>query len=292
MNAAGQLLETTTSDGVRLAGFLQQSPESSSNRLALISHGVCGNFYSSSLLDSVCETLHASGVSTLRINNRGRDGIAFHSTNTGFARHGSAYESMADAPLDLAAWATTAKQLGYDHIGAVGHSLGALKTVLWVTENEPQPGPEFLILMSPPRFEPTALRVPSRTKKFETDVATARENIESTRPEAMLKVSHPFPMMITAATFADKYDSGTRWDYVDRLAKISVPTLLTFGEREVTDRESTFRGVETVVRSAIANRPDHQCEVIPNGDHNYTRARRDLCQTISTWLHPISTRTL
>ena len=80
-------------------------------------------------------------------------------------------------------------------------------------------------------------------------------------------------MTISAATFVDKYDSGDRWDYIDRLPSIDKPLLVLFGSKEIEDERSTFHHVDSIVRSVIRDDSSKRCYVVEGADHNYTDRR-------------------
>ena len=120
------LVQTTTRDGVRLNGILRTPPVSGPPAVAFdafcLIHGTGGNFYSSSLFDSLAERFLQLGCAVLRVNTRGHDVMSNAVTARGGRRLGAAYEVVDDCRHDVAAWIDWLKQ-------RVGPRIGLTKAV-------------------------------------------------------------------------------------------------------------------------------------------------------------------
>src|SRR3954454_16733678 len=121
-----ELVTVTTSDSVRLAGYLR-TPDAGSARdpgldLVICHHGVGGNFYNPSFFDRMGDELLARGCAILRVNSRGHDQAYLD----GQRELGSAFEIVDECRLDFTAWLDFAEQRGFRTIGVWGHSLGAV----------------------------------------------------------------------------------------------------------------------------------------------------------------------
>src|SRR5581483_8916205 len=112
-------------------------------------HGTGGNFYSSTLFDTLAERLLSLGCGVLRVNTRGHDGISTAITQRGGRRLGAAYEIVDDCRHDIAAWVSWLVQAAGPRVGLIGHSLGAIKC-LYALVNDPQPAVARLVAISPP----------------------------------------------------------------------------------------------------------------------------------------------
>src|SRR5262245_33347462 len=149
------LVQTTTRDGVRLDGAFQSPTASGAPSLAVDAfcfvHGTGGNFYSSTLFDSLAEHFLELGCAVLRVNTRGHDSISNAVTARGGRRLGAAYEVMDDCRHDLAAWIDWAKEKVGPRVGVIGHSSGAVKC-LYAAAHEPDPAVTHLAAISPPRL--------------------------------------------------------------------------------------------------------------------------------------------
>src|SRR5256885_10306075 len=113
MRYTAELVTTTTSDGVTLAGTLRRPPELHPSTigvdLMILHHGVGGNFYRSTLFDRLSEHLLNAGCAVLRVNNRGHDLLGNEQQNGQPVRLGAAFESVADCVHDWRARADAAE---------------------------------------------------------------------------------------------------------------------------------------------------------------------------------------
>jgi len=290
MQRPGRLVEVQTDDGLRLNGFWQLTSEElacdqSSRRFAwIVVHGVAGNFYNSSLLASISESLLDLGHDTLRINTRGRDPIAYLATPAGNTRIGAAYEMIADSRLDLMAWHVWLRSQGYSRIGLLGHSLGAIKAALVASEALAN-AIDALVCVSPPRLAPEILRSDRKyAQRYLEDLENARELTADGKPETLLSIRFPQPMLISAATFLDKYGRDDPYDYIKMAERINQPSLWCFGLEEIEGPRASFRHCDKALQSVIEGTDNHTLRVIPNADHAYTRARSELNATVSEWV--------
>ena len=81
------LINVTTSDGVRLDGIYQKPTGTTGPLDAVICvHGTGSNFYSSTLFDALAGRLLELGVGVLRVNTRGHDLMSTASTPRGGRR--------------------------------------------------------------------------------------------------------------------------------------------------------------------------------------------------------------
>ena len=294
-NQSGWLVETLTSDGLRLNGFLQTARPKLAPALWIVTHGVAGNFYNSSLLASVSDCLLGQGDDVLRINTRGRDAVCYLATRGGMTRGGAAYEQIDDARLDLAAWSQFAYSQGYQHVHYLGHSLGAVKSILHVvaTASDQQ---TRLICLSPPRLCPSVLSADRKyAQQYQNDVREALEAMARGEPEHLMTIRFPQPMLITAATYLDKYanhqrtgnhtdEEVDRYDYMRHVLQLKCRSLWCFGEHEVRGPRSSFADCDRLLMDAFGHGSTHSIAVVPGGDHAYTGVRDDLTRILSAWL--------
>jgi len=305
-SANGKLVEIQTVDGLRLHGFYQQSTFIQGQVIAgrgntnegprecwLIVHGVAGNFYNSSLLSAISASLLNSGADVLRINTRGRDAIAYFSIGASHSRCGAAYEMICDGIPDIAAWVDAIQREGYDSINLLGHSLGAVKSLLYASESgqDTPAGTHFkklsrLVLLSPPRLQSETLKNDVKyASAYAANLAEAQELCNAGKPESLLTIRYPQPMIVSAATYMDKYGPASHYDYHFLLQRNFCPTLWVFGEHEVRGPRSSFRDADKVLSKAWeSSAPKNQhLRVIPGGDHAYTGVRDLLCQSVIDW---------
>ena len=142
-----ELVVATTPDFVRLHGLFQISSQSPSHLpldAVIILHGLGGNFYSSKLNLRLADTLLELGVSIVLANTRGHDGISMNTVSGRAQTIGAAYEIVDDCRHDVRGWVNWLTERGYNKIGLVGHSLGAIKS-LYAQAYEPQDNVKAII---------------------------------------------------------------------------------------------------------------------------------------------------
>src|SRR5436309_15823013 len=198
------LVQTTTRDGVRLDGaFLAQArddePAVPFDVFCLV-HGTGGNFYSSTLFDSLAERLLELNCAVLRINTRGHDGMSNAVTSQGGRRLGAAYEVVDDCRHDLAAWVDWLVQRAGPRVGLVGHSLGAVKCLyaLLATPRGSPGGPPpvtSVVAISPPCLSYSWFCSNPEGKDFLATFARAEQLVAEGEPAALLDVKLPLPFV-------------------------------------------------------------------------------------------------
>jgi len=291
----GRILDTKTSDGILLHGFLA-IPDAPSDALWLIVHGVNGNFYSSTLLQLLAETALEQECAALRINTRGHDLASFGSSDLP-ARLGSMFEAIEDSTYDLSSWIECARREGFSRIGVMAHSLGAVK-VGYCLANGLQ-GIDRWVALSPPRLN-TQLLLNDRDKcqVFQQHLEQARHWCEEGKGNHIMRVRFPLPNWVSAATFLDKYGSDDKYDYLSWWDRIRIPTLWAFGELEVRRGSANFFNADQHLRERIhtrissqsslddptSNGPKHEVDVIDSADHSYRSTRDALRQRLSDWI--------
>ncbi len=301
-SAFGKLVETQTIDGLRLHGFFQESQVSPDTHAIgrecwLIVHGVAGNFYNSSLLSSISASLLSIGADVLRINTRGRDAIAYFAVGSAHSRCGAAYEMICDGAVDIAAWVDAVQRQGYEKINLLGHSLGAVKSLLYAsqcdTESKLESNSEKialklsrLVLLSPPRLQSNTLKDDAKyASAYAANLAEAQQFCDAGKPETLFTIRYPQPMIVSAGTYIDKYGPASRYDYHSLHDRNTCPTLWVFGEHEVRGPRSSFRDADKVLMDTwkSSGARSQSLQVVPGGDHAYTGVRDLLCHSVIEW---------
>jgi hypothetical protein len=278
----GKLVQSVTSDGLKLDGFLNAAP---GQKVWLIFHGVNSSFYSSSLLRELALFFNESGYGYLLANNRGHD-LCSLSFGAIPQRVGSQFENVSECVYDFEAWQEFLLQNQMVPHGLAAHSLGAVKGAYWLSQKITLPKISRFLALSPPRLH-TEL-IADGTKKgeiFVKQLEHARELCSAGEGERIIRVRFPMPTWVSAATFVDKYGSGSKYDYLNALSKIEIPSLWTFGGVEVTQGMKNFLHADLSIRqiSEAESLHQHRSAVIDAGDHSYTGVRSMLFATISDW---------
>jgi alpha/beta superfamily hydrolase len=281
-----ELVQAWTSDGLRLDGCFQ----SASGTLTVpvdafcLVHGTGGNFYSSTLLETLAAGLLSLGAAVLRVNTRGHDGISTASTAKGGVRQGAAYEVVDDCRKDLAAWTAWLRQRGLKRVGLLGHSLGAVKC-LYAAAQESSLDSACVIALSPPRLSYSWFCSSPEAEQFLQTYRQAEHLLEESRPGELLEVKLPLPFVITAAGYCEKYGPDERYNYLHFISSVGCPVLVTFGSIELQSNMA-FRGAPEALGKIRRQQP-LMVETISGGDHFYGAVRQELSVRIQEWLRQL-----
>jgi pimeloyl-ACP methyl ester carboxylesterase len=282
------LVQTTTRDGVRLDGMLQMPTVASTwpvEGLCFV-HGTGGNFYGSTLFDTLAERCLQQGCAVLRVNTRGHDGISNAVTAKGGRRLGAAYEVVDDCRHDLLAWIDFLKARVGPRVGLLGHSLGAVKC-LYALAHEDALAVERVIAISPPRLSYAWFCGNPEGPAFLETYQRAESLMQAGQPAALLDVKLPLPFAITAAGYVEKYGPDERYNYLRFLSGVRCPVLLTLGEIEAAGNMAFRAAAEAIAE--LGPRAGHvKVAAIGGADHFYSQARTDLVERVATWLTQLS----
>jgi pimeloyl-ACP methyl ester carboxylesterase len=278
------LIQVVTRDGLRLDGIFQAAPAGTAPALPVDAccflHGTGGNFYNSTLFDSLAARLLELGCGVLRANTRGHDGISTAHTDRGGRRLGAAYEVVDDCRHDVAAWVGWLGRRAGSRIGLIGHSLGAVKA-LYALAREPEVPVAALVAISPPRLSYSWFAASPQGRDFLETYHRAERLVEAGEPNALLEVQLPLPFVITAVGYVEKYGPDERYNYLRFADAVRCPTLLTLGGIEV-ENNMAFRGAAEALRGMAP--PRLRVETIAGADHFYSGARKELAVCVETWL--------
>lgn len=282
------LVAATTSDGLRLDGALQEpAPERRAGGGAgrvdavVCLHGVGSSFYGSSLFADLSARLVERGIAVLRANTRGHDLAFVTATPEGAKRCGAAYEIVDDCRHDVAAWIEALRQRGYQRIGVVGHSLGAIKA-LYSQAHAPHPAVTCVVAASAPRLSSQAF-LAADDGRYRAALQTAEDHVKRGQPQTLIEIQFPFPLLITAAGYLDKYGPGERYNVLRFVDRIACPMLLVYGENELQHGGIAFTGLPDALR-AICPEKSLTLHTVAGADHQYSGVRDRFCVAVGEWL--------
>lgn len=279
----GTLEHATTSDGVILHGFLTDSVDA--DRVWVFVHGVNSNFYSSGLLLDLAGRFAREDEAVLLINTRGHDILSFNSGPAPM-RTGSQVENLLSSQLDLDAWFQLVNRKGFEQIMLLGHSLGAIKSILWSVKGIG--ALQGLVAVSPPRMNTNLLTSDvNRGQVFLEHLNDAKQKCLAGEADYVMKVRFPVPMWISAGAYLDKYGSGEKYDYLQLIEDLDIPSLWTFGQYEVEEGSANFKGADLALRKRVSSKESgcekHSVCVVPNADHSYRGVTAQLADCITAW---------
>jgi pimeloyl-ACP methyl ester carboxylesterase len=279
-----------TPDGLRLDGSWQ-SPHDAARRAdaaearsALLLHGAGSNFYAGGLFEQLSPTLLNRGVHVLRVNTRGHDGYYTGRAVAGVIRLGAAYERVADCTLDLSGWLNWLAQRDLLPTVLIGHSLGAIKAVYSQAE-QPSESVAGIIAISPPRLSYSAFQRGPQAESFGQLLREAKQLVQQNAGKTVIESTFPFPMLISAEAFLDKY-GGETYNVVRLAERVPQPAWFLYGEMELREGGVAFAGVPEALREAGKNsHPSRNVQIIEGADHFYVGCYEALAEHVSAAWH-------
>jgi pimeloyl-ACP methyl ester carboxylesterase len=280
-----ELVRTLTPDGMRLDGALLTGDDVASTPVdvALCLHGVGANFYTSSTLEAVMPALRRLGIAVLLANTRGHDSLYTASVAMGRRRQGAAVEFVDECRFDIAGWRKYLAERGLGRILLVGHSLGAIKAV-YSQALEPTPGVVGLIAASPPRLSCQAFKNSLESAPFFDSLTTAEQLVKAGRGDELFLAKFPFPLLISAVSYIDKYGPAERYNILKFAGCVTVPALFIYGSKELESGGIAFAGLPEALGKLPEKRAALNVEVVEGADHNYTGRGESLAAVMSGWI--------
>lgn len=282
------LVRLTTRDGLRLDGALRSPAAEATNSTpfdaALLLHGVQSNFYTSSTFEGISQPLLDLGLNLLQVNTRGHDNVYAGSTALGGRRWlGAAYEIIDECRHDVAAWCDWLAKRGLGRVLLIGHSLGAVKAV-YSQARDPHAAVRGLVAISPPRLSHQAYLAANDNAAYLESLGVAQKLIAEGKPQELFHSNYPFPLLIAAAAFLDKYGPGERYNIVAHVPQLVGPILFIYGGKELEQGGISFRGVPEAIESSTSAGRKCEVRVLENADHLYTGSTAPLARLIGEWI--------
>ena len=285
----GEIVHTITSDFVSLHGFYRESKETlvtnsetGAISAAILTHGLGGNFYSSRLLFHLAQVLESIGIHVVIANTRGHDMIN-SSTWAGKTRSvGAAFEDVADSKMDISAWAYFLAKRGHANIAAVGHSLGAIKSI-YSQAFAPHPNIKNIIALSATRLSYAKLSDSPRGELFRDTIKKCESLVEQNQGHNPIQVPFPFPTWMSPQGYLDKYGPAESFNWLNFIDRIEIPTLMLFGERELNENVA-FEGLRDDLALLTAGWNSLTIQEIEEADHFYTSRFNEVGENILRWL--------
>lgn len=279
------LVRTTTADGLRLDGALL-APTGDAGQTpfdaVICLHGVGSSFYSTNLMEKITPDLQAIGLHVLWANTRGHDLVYTAYVQGRAKRQGAAYEIVDDGRIDIAAWVNFLSERGLSRVVLFGHSLGAIKSV-YTLSHEALPNVRAVVAASPPRLSYKAFMAAS-AQGFAEAMHGAEALVAEGRGEELIEVSFPYPLLIAAGAYVDKYGRAERYNILKFADKLPCPALFVYGEEELKTGGIAFAGLPAAL--AEIRQPTQTLDVvtIPGANHMYAGVQEKLAAAVCEWL--------
>ncbi|ADB18696.1 hypothetical protein Psta_4043 [Pirellula staleyi DSM 6068] len=288
----GQLVRAQATDGLRLDGFFLPPADSAvldrprPFDAALLLHGVAANFYTSSTLEAVVPMLRDRGIAVLLANTRGHDGVFSSSIGMTRKRFGSAYEIVDECRADIRGWINFLVAQRHSRLLLLGHSLGGVKAV-YAQAHDRHAEVQGIVAASPPRLSYKAFLAGSESALFFESMQTAKDLVAAGQPDELFTAKFPFPLLISAASYIDKYGPAERYHLLDAAAKLTVRSHFLYGSKELESGGIAFAGLPEAL-NGLGRGDTLSVDVIQGGDHVYTGVQQQLAAAIGKWVDAIA----
>jgi pimeloyl-ACP methyl ester carboxylesterase len=272
MNFQTEICTFKTADSERLHGVLF-TPERPSDLALLFVHGVAMNFYLPPLF-TFGQELAARGFHSFVINTRGHDWISRAGNLTKFG--GSAYEILEDCLPDLDGASNYLKQQGHRRIILIGHSLGAIKSIIYQGTRQ-RPDVIGIVSCSAPR-QFYSERV-ARQAGFRELIEKAEAMVAEGKGEELIPVGvGSTPGIFTARSHVNKYGRDDNNDCRPYAKRLGCPLLAIVGSAEP---KFFYDYAQEIVAAAG---PEGTCKLVDGAGHFYHRHISEMVEIIYQWL--------
>jgi pimeloyl-ACP methyl ester carboxylesterase len=267
-----ELCSFKTTDNERLHGLLFRPAEPSDLALLFV-HGVAMNFYLPPLV-TFGQELSARGFHSFAINTRGHDWISRAGNLTKFG--GSAYENLGDCLPDLDAALDYLQERNYRRFVLIGHSLGAIKSIIYQGTRERSDVVGLVSCSAPRQFYSERV---ARQAGFRELIEKAEAMIAAGRGEELIPVGvGSTPGIFSARSHVNKYGRDDNNDCRPYAKRIGCPLLAIVGSAEP---KFFWEYAQEIVANAG---PQSTCTLIEGANHFYNRHTTEIVGTIDQWL--------
>ena len=273
MNYETHIHTFKTADNERLHGALLTPVDGAADLALIFVHGVAMNFYLPPLFNFGQE-LAQRGYHSFVINTRGHDWIARAGNLQRFG--GAAYENLNDCIADLDATIDFLKQRGYRRFILIGHSLGAIKSIIYQGTQRRSDIASIVACSAPKQFYSERVE---RQPRFRELIATAEQLVAEGKSEELIMVPVGVnPGLFTARTHLDKYGRDDANDCRPHAKNVGCPVLAIAGGAE----PPFFHDYAREIVAAAGGASTYQC--VDGANHFYNRHTSEMVEVIGKWL--------
>ena len=189
---------------------------------------------------------------------------------------GSAYENLADCVADLDAAIAFLKQRGYKRFILIGHSLGAIKSIIYQGTQRRSDIASIVSCSAPKQFYSERVE---RQPKFRELIATAEQMVADGKSEELMMVPVGVnPGLFTARTHLDKYGKDDGNDCRPHAKNVGCPVLAIAGGAE----PPFFHDYAKEIVAAAGGQSKYQH--VDGANHFYNRHITEMVEVIGQWL--------
>ena len=262
-----------TDDNERLHGLLFTPQDQQTDLALLFVHGVAMNFYLPPL-SVFAQELAARGFHSFVINTRGHDWISRAGNLTKFG--GSAYELLEDCLPDLDAALEFLRKQGYHRFVLIGHSLGAIKSIIYQGTRRRRDIVGIVSCSAPRQFYSERV---ARQPGFRELMDKAEGLIAENEGDELLFVGvGATPGIFTARTHVNKYGRDDNNDCRPYAGRLGCALLALVGGAE----PKFFYEYAQEIAAAVGAKGS--CRLVDGANHFYNRHTRQFVEIIDEWL--------
>ncbi len=275
------LISVITSDGITLDGaFFPAAADASGSGpvdAVLLIHGSGSRFYAPAT-KIMAEDLSQRGYPSLALNTRGHDTV-WTDTTTG-VHQGNAFEILDISRHDLRAGVDFLAEKGYQSIGLLGHSMGAVK-VTYYAAWEDDPRVRTVIPISPVRLSYAYYMESPDAREFQGNLERADQMESEGRALELMKVEFPIAQYFSAASYLDKHGPAERYNLITLAPRVKVPLFTIAGSLETHTR---LMDMASDLALAAVSSPRAEHIIIEGGNHALQNRKPEAALAVLTWL--------
>lgn len=285
------LVQTTTADDLVLTGLLNRPGVK--NDICLYIHGFISDFFSHTFVKKLAEASVSKGIAFLAGQTRG---TGMHteilkSNHLDSKYIGSYYELLEEAYLDIDAWISYLKGLGYSKFILIGHSLGTHKVVRYLFEGTYKADIIKLSLLGP--FDKNAYVEKKSEGKWHEYVEAAKALVESGEGLKQIPDTYDdFPM--TFQTFYSWYkpsELNEMWDFYRHKDysfpiwdKVKVPVQIVTGSKDESLEYPEFFTREEAYEKMKEKITDLDLQIVEGSGHCFVGYEDEIARIIGDFL--------
>ncbi|MCA1065314.1 alpha/beta fold hydrolase [Rossellomorea sp. AcN35-11] len=276
-----------TTDGLRLQGVHWE--EFRHNTCLLFIHGTSGNSIENYFAHVLAQHLVENGYGFFYGHTRGYNHVNDMMTIDGDHRTiGARYEIFSECLYDIDLWVRKVRELGYDSIILMGHSLGANKAIHYLSE-EGAPAITSLILASPPDLV-------GLSKRYDPDrhdmIHEAKMNVNNGEPTKLLSHLHDGWLTISSQTYLERCLDGCEADNLpvlrnpetfSALSTLRMPIFSFMGDVNEVNIHTPSEDLALMQRKAtVCQKFDYV--VLEGANHNYEGNEQEMAEVVVNWI--------
>jgi predicted esterase len=278
------IVHVETEDGFVLAGCRFDPPGGKVRAVVVWLHGLNLGFTEPEYVQ-IGRLSTRLGLCFLSAETRGRGFGTWLRGPAGTRLAGSAWELLTEAPNDVAAWVAHARQIGAERVILAGHGRGAAKIVFHIATRGSD-GIDGIVIASSgslvrdnldPSLAQEAERAVAEGRGLDLMPFGSRTGLGPNTVSAQVYV-------MRARVHRELYGAA---DTPPALARVDVPILAWFGDREQSaDRD--VRGFLATIRRNAISAPRVETAMLGGASYLYGGAEQVVADTLATWANSLA----